>query len=162
MPGVFYEGVGEEGAPAELCGVGRVGEGFDGSVEEGGEGAEAGLAVLVLREVVVGLEALEPDAALQGVLADGVVDVVVEGVEVAGDAIVGADVGAGSGDGGRAVRGGGARDDECIAGNAGTDAGCERLLGGGNVAVEVEVGAGEADAGDVEEVRREDVLFLDA
>ena len=61
---------------------------------------------MILREVVVGLQALEPDAAFEGVLADGVEDVVVEGEEVAGDGVVGAYVGAGAGDGRRAVGGG--------------------------------------------------------
>jgi hypothetical protein len=41
-----------------------VGEGLDGAGEEGGERGEGGLAVLVLREVVVGLQALQPDAGL--------------------------------------------------------------------------------------------------
>ena len=81
-----------------MVGRGDDGEGFHGAGEEAGEGGEAGLAVLILREVVVGLEALEPAAGFDLVAAGGEEDVVVEGEEVAGDGVVRADVGAGAGD----------------------------------------------------------------
>ena len=142
-------------------GVGTYGEGFDGALEEGGERGEAGLAVLVLREVVVGLEALEPAAGFDLVAAAGAEDVVVEGEEVAGGGVVGAYVGAGAGDLGGAVGGGGAGDDDGADGLACDPAGDDGLIAAGR-AEEVEGGAGVADAGGVEEVRREDVLLLDA
>jgi hypothetical protein len=99
VPGVFDERVGEERTPAELGGIWCVGEGLDGSRQERGQRRERGLAVLVLRKVVVGFQMLQPDASLDGVLADGVVEVVVVGEEVAGDAIVGAYVSTRRGDG---------------------------------------------------------------
>ena len=117
---------------------------------------------MVLGEVVVGLEALEPDAAFEGVLAEGVEGVVVEGEEVAGDGVVGAGVGSGGGDGGGSVGGSGAGDDDGVGGDAGADRGREGLLGRRDVAGEVEAGAGEAEAGDVDEVGREDVVLFGA
>jgi hypothetical protein len=162
VPGVFEEEVGEEAAPAQLRGLRSVGEGLDGAGEEGAERGEAGLAVLVLREVVVGLQALEPDAALDGVLADGVIGVVVYGEEGAGDAVVGAYVRACSGDGGGSVRGCGAGDDDGVGGNTRANARRERLLGGGDFPEEGEARARDADACDVDEAGREDVLLLAA
>ena len=53
LPGVREVAGAEERAPVEDGGRGDDGEGFDGAGEEAGEGGEAGLAVLVLREVVV-------------------------------------------------------------------------------------------------------------
>ena len=59
------------------------------------QGAEGGLAVLILGEIVVGLNALEPDAGFDLIAAARPVDVVVEGEEVARGGVVAADVGAG-------------------------------------------------------------------
>jgi hypothetical protein len=127
-------------------------------LQEGREGGEGGLAELVLGEVVVGLEALDPAAGLDLVAADGVEDVVVEGKEISNGAVVGAYVASCSGDLGGAVGSGGSGDDDGSHGLAGDEAGG----GDGGAAEEEEVGAGEADAGGVEEAGGEDVLFLDA
>ena len=60
--------------------------------------SEAGLAVLVLRQVVVRLEQLQPAAGLDLLLAARVEDVVVEGEQVARGGVVRAHVGARGGD----------------------------------------------------------------
>ena len=90
------------------------------------QGGEGGLAVLVLREVVVALQALEPSADFDLMLADGPVDVIVEGEEVARDGVVAADVAARAGDLRCAVGGGGAGDDDGADGTAGDEAGDDR------------------------------------
>ena len=119
LDGVFEVACDEGAAPAEFGGDGNVREGLDGALKEGGERGEAGLAVLILCEVVVGLEELEPAACLDLLPAAGVVDVIVEGEEVARGSVVGSDVGAGGGDGGGSVGGGGSGDDDCAGGLAG-------------------------------------------
>ena len=87
------------------------------------QGGEGGLAILILREVVVALEALEPSADFELMAADGPVDVVVEGEEIARDGVVAADVAAGAGDLRGAVGGGGAGDDDGADGAPGDEAG---------------------------------------
>ena len=83
---------------------------------------------------------------------------VVEGKEIARDGVVAADVAAGAGDLRGAVGGSGAGDDDGADGTAGDEAGD---IDGG-AAEKVERGAGEAEACGVEQLRREDVLLLDA
>ena len=95
LPGVFDVACAEQGAPAERGGRGNDGEGLDVALQECLQGGEGGLAILVLGEVVVGLQALEPAADFDLVAADGPVDVVVEGEEIARGGVVAADVGAG-------------------------------------------------------------------
>ena len=106
VPGVFEERIGEQRAPAELGGDRSVGEGLDCAGEEGGQRREGSLAVLVLGEIIVGLQALQPDSGLDGVLADGVIRMIVEGVEIPRDAVVRSDIRPGGGDGRRASDGG--------------------------------------------------------
>src|ERR1700761_1739875 len=90
--------------------------------------------------------------------AEGRVDVVVEGEEIARDGIVAADVAARASDLRCAVRGGGSGDDDGADRAAADEAGD---IDGG-AAEEIERGAGEAEARRVEQARREDVLLLDA
>src|SRR5215472_4387263 len=118
---VFDVEGGEECAPAEFGGRWNDGEGFDVAGEEGLQRGEGGLAVLVLCEVVVGLQALEPGAEFDLMMADGPEDVVVEGEEVARDGVVGTDVGAGGGDLRAAVGCGGTCDDDGAGGLAGNE-----------------------------------------
>ncbi len=120
VEGVFDIERREECTPAELCGRWDDGEGFDVAGEEGLERRERRLSVLVLREVVVGLQPLHPGAEFELMMADGPEDVVVEGEEVAGDGVVGADVGASGGDLRAAVGCGGTGDDDGAGGLAGT------------------------------------------
>jgi len=84
VDGVFDVACAEEGAPAEFSRRGDYGEGLDGALQEGCERGEGGLAVLVLGEVVVRLQALNPSTGLDLVAAVAPEDVVVEGEEVAG------------------------------------------------------------------------------
>ena len=108
------------------------------------------------------MQTLEPAAGLDLMAADGVEDVVVEGEEVAGDGVVGADVGAGAGDLRRAVGGGGAGDDDGADGLARQEGAARGGDVSGDGAEEEEAGAREAEARGVEQAGGEDVLLLDA
>ena len=141
LPGVFDVAGAEPGTPVESGGLRDDGEGLDGALQEGGERGKGGLAELVLGEIVVRLEPLQPAADLKLVMTAGVEDVIVERVEIAGGGVVGADVGAGLGDLRAAVRRSGAGDDDGAYGFAGNEARC----GDGGRAKEEELGAGEAD-----------------
>ena len=92
VPGVFDKRIDEQRAPAEFGGLRRVGEGLDGACEKSAERGEGGLSVLVLSQVVVGLQPLHPYTGLNGVLAYGVVGMIVEGEEVARNAVVRTDI----------------------------------------------------------------------
>ena len=162
LDGVFEVASDEGAAPAEFGDGGDVGEGLDGALEEGGERGEAGLTVLVLRQVVVGLEELQPSAGLDLLAPARVEDVVVEGEEVAGSGVIGADVGAGGGNCGGSIGGGGACDHDRAGGFAGEEGWGDGLDRRRDGAEEVEVGARDADAAGVEQAGREDVLLLHA
>ncbi len=97
--GVFEVARDEGAAPAEFSCGGNVGEGLDGALQERCERGEAGLAVLILREVVVGLEELEPAAGFDLLASTRPEDVVVEGKEITRSRVVRSNVSSCSGDG---------------------------------------------------------------
>ena len=148
--------------PVERRGIGNDGDSFDRSLQEGSERGEGSLAVLVLSEVVVGLERLEPHAGLNLMARARVEDMVVDGVEIAGCGVVGSDIAAGAGDLRRAVGGSGPSNDDGASRFARKEARSVGLDRRGNTAEEEKAGARVADAGCVEQVRREDVLLLNA
>ena len=70
LPDVFDVAGAEPRAPVERRGRGDDGKGLDGALQEGLQGGEGGLAILVLREVVVALQALEPSTDFELMAAD--------------------------------------------------------------------------------------------
>ena len=117
-----------------------------------------GLAVLVLSEQIVRLNSLQPDTGFDLVASPGPIDVVVEGEEVAGGGVVGANVEACLGDLRRAVGCGAAADDDDADRLA-----CDpsRHINGRGAGEEV-AGARVAKACGVEKRRGEDMLLLNA
>src|SRR6185437_11210602 len=162
LDGVLQIRSDELAAPADLGGLRRIGEGRYGAQQEAGQRGEAGLAVLVLREVVVRFEQLAPAARFDLIPSAGPENVIVEGEEVARGAVIRADVRAGGSDGRSAVRGGRAGDDNRACGPACQEGWRESLHSYWYRTKEVEAGARKADARGVQQLRSEDALLLDA
>ena len=113
------------------------------------QGGEGGLPVLVLREVVIALQALEPSTNFDLMAAEGPVDVIVDGKEIARNGVVAADIAARAGDLRCAVGGSGAGDDDGADGTTSDEAGdIDR-----GAAEEIEGCAGEAETCCVEQPR---------
>ena len=158
LPDIFHVACAKPRTPVERCGRGNDGEGLDRALQERLQCSEGGLTVLVLREVVVALEFLDPSTDFDLVAAEGPVDVVVEGEKIARYSVVVAHVAAGAGDLRSAVRRGGAGDNDGAHRTAAHEAGnvdCSR-------AQKIERCPGIAEACRVEQARREDVLFFNA
>ena len=101
--GVLKEACAQKRTPAHRGGRGNQGESGHGALQERLLRAEGGLAVLILREQIVGLHALQPSAGFDLLAAFGPVDVIVFGEEIARGAVVATHVGACASDGGSAV-----------------------------------------------------------
>ena len=159
LDGVFEEGRALKRAPAQLGGRGNQSECGHGALQECLLGAERSLPVLVLREQVVGLHALQPDAGFDLIAPARPVDVIVPGEQIARRAVVAARVGARAGDRRCAVRGRAAADDDGahrIARHPARNA-AHRHEAGEEVA-----GARVTKARRVQQRRRKHVLLLDA
>ena len=123
LPDIFDIAGAEPGAPVERRRRGDDGEGLDGALEKCLQSGEGCLPILVLREVVVALETLQPAADFELMTAGCPVDVIVEGEEIACDGVVAADVAACAGDLRCAVRSCGTGDDDGADGPAADEAG---------------------------------------
>ena len=161
-PCVFDIGRSEPGAPVQPGGCRDDGERFDVALKERRERSEGGLPQLILRKIVVRIKPLHPAPRFDGVAAEGQVDVVVEGVEIAGDGIVGADVGARSCNLRSSVRGSGAGDHDGPYRATGVEARDGRPAQWGRRSKKIEGGSGVAKTQSVEQARGENVLLLDA
>ncbi len=65
LDGVFHEARAFKRAPAEFGGRGDDGEGLHRALQKSLQRGERGLSILILRQQVVGLNALQPDARLR-------------------------------------------------------------------------------------------------
>ena len=158
LDGVFDEARAFKRAPAEFGGRRDDGEGLHRALQEGLQGAERSLAILVLRQQVVGLDALQPDAGLDLIAAVRPVDVIVQREEIARGAVVAAHVGTGLRDGDAPLEAVLPLMTMAPMGSPATQPASDDGSGSG----EEVAGARIAEARGVEQRRRKDMLLLNA